>query len=181
MSTLLNKKIVTYNNISLFDNVKGLLKNESSKFFIIPNICWPYNKKISGFSRQLYEHYPIVEANINTSNIPKNLCSMLLAEKNTITKGKIFIANMYCQNSKKKNNRLIHYGQLVYCMYEIKNFIQNLKDNFPDFTTEIHCPKFGTGSCGGNWIFIQDLIDDIWALNNIYIYNHTNSKKNHND
>jgi hypothetical protein len=56
-------------------------------------------------------------------------------------------------------------------MYEIKQLITNLKNEFPDFTTEIHSPKLGTGVAGGNWSLIEELITDIWGTSNVFIYN----------
>lgn len=177
MKTLNTKSITTYNNIDIFKQIDYLIKNETSKHFIIPNICVEYNKNISGFSKELYNRYPLLETNISVTNIPKKLCSTLVVDSNPATKGRVIVANMYCQSTKKSNKRSLHYGQLVYCMYEVKNFIQNLKIEFPDFTSELHCPKFGIGSAGGNWVFIEDLIDDIWGYNNVFIYNHTIPKR----
>lgn len=177
MKTLNSKSITTYNNIDLFKQIDYLIKNETSKHFIIPHICVEYNKNISGFSKELYNRYPLLETNISISSAPKKICNTLVVDSNPNTKGKVIVANMYCQSNKKYNKRSLHYGQLVYCMYEIKNFIQNLKIDFPDFTAELHCPKFGIGSAGGNWLFIEDLINDIWGNNNVFIYNHIASKR----
>ena len=30
------------------------------------------------------------------------------------------------------------------------------------FPVEIRCPMFGSGLAGGNWAFIEELIDEIW-------------------
>ena len=78
---------------------------------------------------------------------------------------------MFCQNNIKKNKRVLHYGQLVMCMYEVKAKLLEYNKQNPDFVTEIHCPKFGTGIFGGNWNFISDLIIDIWPEYKIFVYN----------
>ena len=35
---------------------------------------------------------------------------------------------------------------------------------------EIHAPKFGTGSAGGDWKIIKQLIEDSWSNINTFIY-----------
>ena len=177
MKSLNTKQIAIYQNIDILKQIDYLIKNETSKHFIIPNVCVEYNKNISGFSKELYNRYPILEKTISTSNAPKKLCSTLIVDENINTKAKVIVANMYCQPGKKNNSRFLHYGQLVYCMYEIKNFINNLRIEYPDFVAELHCPRFGTGSAGGNWQFIEELISDIWGLNHVFIYNYSAIKK----
>jgi hypothetical protein len=41
---------------------------------------------------------------------------------------------------------------------------------------EIHCPKFGSGLAGGNWAFIEDLIEDIWGKYSVTVYNPPKNK-----
>lgn len=163
-------------NTDIFKSISHIINNDASKHIILPNVCSPMNKFISGFSKELYKHYPEIETTINI-NTPKKMCSCITVKTNPKTKSQLIVANMYCQ-TKNSQKRIINYGQLVLCMYEIKNIIFDLKHKFPDFSTEIHCTKFGIGMAGGNWNFISDLINDIWNNNNVYVYNHTRKTTN---
>jgi hypothetical protein len=56
-------------------------------------------------------------------------------------------------------------------MNDIRNKILSLsKNNIEDIKYEIHAPKFGSGLAGGNWNFIENLIEDIWIDIPVYIY-----------
>lgn len=168
-NTQYNKNITIY-SADIFDTITNILKNEASKHIIVPNICFAMNKSVSGFSKELYKYYPSVMADVDINSVPKNLCSYSIAYKNHQTKAQLIVAHMYCHGNKSKH-RPLHYGQLVFCMYEIKKLISNLKQQFPDFVTEIHCSKFGVGSSGGNWSMISDLISDIWNEEKVFVYN----------
>jgi hypothetical protein len=54
-------------------------------------------------------------------------------------------------------------------MIDVNTFCKNLA-NSTESRVEIHAPKFGSGLAGGNWLFISDLIDDIWGNINTFIY-----------
>lgn len=165
-----NHKTATVYNADIFANIDNLISTSPSKHIIVPNVCSKMNKITSGFSRELYKKYPSVMADVDINNIPKNLCTYSVAYRHPHTKALLIVANMYCQEN-INTSRLIHYGQLVFCMYEIKKKIHALKEQFPDFSTEIHCSRFGTGISGGNWQIISELINDIWSTESVFIYN----------
>lgn len=166
-----SQKIYVYNT-DIFDQINYIFKTKQSTHIIIPNVCTQLNKITSGFSRELYKRYPSAEINTSIGIATKKMCTNVVVQENKTTKGKIIIANMYCQSNQPIGKRSLHYGRMVYCMYEIKSLINSLKNDFPDFTTEIHSPKLGTGIAGGNWAFIEELILDIWGSSNVFIYNH---------
>jgi hypothetical protein len=78
---------------------------------------------------------------------------------------------MIAQNDvvSQANPRPLNYYALSVCMFNIKLHIQHIiKSN--DSSVEIHAPKFGSGLAGGNWLFISDLIKDIWNNIPVFIY-----------
>ena len=51
-------------------------------------------------------------------------------------------------------------------MSDVRNYISNLGAD----KIEIHCPKFGSGLAGGDWKFIEYLINDIWSRHIVVVY-----------
>jgi hypothetical protein len=89
--------------------------------------------------------------------------SFALVGDNTI------IANMIAQNAYLdaiKNVRPLKYDALVECMKAvaedilIKKSLYQVEHDVLHIT--IHCPKFGSELAGGNWEFIEALIEDCW-------------------
>lgn len=161
-------------NDSIFDRIEEQINySKTSVTILVPNVCPIGNTNVSSFSRELYKRFPIVEASLNvTSNKKPGRVSFVDTKTNPKNKSKIIVANMFCQTSVARPKRSLHYGQLVFCMYEIKQKLLELQKNNPDFTNEIHCPKIGVGVSGGNWNFISDLIVDIWGEFRVIAYNH---------
>ena len=94
----------------------------------------------------------------------------------------MYIVNMIAQNGTRNNNnpRPLNYLALAKCMVGLSQSIQN-NSEFADKEekVEIHAPKFGSGLAGGNWNFISDLIEDIWAKHIVYVYNYPVLKAKH--
>jgi hypothetical protein len=80
----------------------------------------------------------------------------------------IKIANMIAQNGYigEDNPRPLDYGALVKCMQAVVQEIHYALYSLPVKKT-IHCPKFGSALAGGNWEFIEALIEDIWLAKGI--------------
>jgi hypothetical protein len=57
--------------------------------------------------------------------------------------------------------RPLFYNHLSRCLDDVAKFV--LEQDNP----EIVCPAFGSGLAGGNWKFIESLIEDCWLRNNI--------------
>jgi hypothetical protein len=161
-------------NANIFDTIDSIFNHSPASINIfIPNVCPINNDGISSFSRELYRRFPIVEASLNvTANKKPGRVCFVDVKTNPKNKSKIIVSNMFCQISVPKPKRSLHYGQLVFCMYEIKQKLIELQKNNPDFVSEIHSPKFGVGITGGNWNFISDLVIDIWGDFRVVAYNH---------
>lgn len=161
-------------NSNIFNEIESSINHSSSSVNIfIPNVCPIGSDNISSFSKELYKRFPIVEASLNvTANKKPGRVCFVDVKTNPKNKSKILVGNMFCQTAGSKSKRSLHYGQLVFSMYEVKQKLLELTKNNPDFITEIHCPKFGSGIAGGNWNFISDLIIDIWGDFRVIAYNH---------
>lgn len=123
----------------------------------------------SGFASVIEKNYPIVKANYELSTSYK-LGENQFIKIDSTNKRNIVFVNMICQNSAKRGKRQLNYLALVKCMASISNYIRNNYSEFDSNKIEIHSPKFGCGSSGGNWNFISDLIDDIWGDFSTYVY-----------
>lgn len=167
-------------NSNIFDSIESAINHSSTSVNIfIPNVCPIGNTNISSFSKELYKRFPIIEASLNvTANKKPGRVCFVDVKTNPKNKSKIIVGNMFCQTVVSKPKRSLHYGQLVYSMYEIKQKLLELSKNNPDFNTEIHCSKFGVGIAGGNWNFISDLIIDIWSDFRVIAYNHLIERDN---
>lgn len=69
----------------------------------------------------------------------------------------VTVANMIAQNGtvSKQNPKPIKYAALVSCMKKVADHCDGLR--------QIHAPKFGSALAGGNWEFIEELIDELWC------------------
>jgi hypothetical protein len=129
----------------------------------------------AGFSGDVAKHYPIVETNyhiLGQTFLNKNPGYVQFVKVYTepTYDRSLIIANMIAQNGirNRNNKRPLNYAYLVKSMFEINQYI-NRNINTED-TVEIHCPKFGSGLAGGNWKFIECLIEDIWGKHKVVVY-----------
>jgi hypothetical protein len=66
------------------------------------------------------------------------------------------------------NPRPLNYAYLVKSMLQIKKYMTT---NYGvDNPIEIYSPKFGSGLAGGDWNFIENLIEDIWNQFKVLIF-----------
>lgn len=179
MSTLINKKrfvLSVINKQNIFDSIKQRTSmKEKGCSVIVPHVC--NNNNIFGgtFAEHINKYYPIVKENYHMSIGSQKLGNTQFVETytDTLYRHKIIFANMIAQNGLRnmRNTRPINYAALVYCMSAIKTYIKNFQNNNENTSVELHCPKFGCGSSGGDWNLISKLIEDVWLdTNNVYIY-----------
>lgn len=141
---------------------------------IVPHVCNNVNLFNSGFASMIMERFPIVKENFhmlgNSAKLGTN--QYISVYKNIKNNNEIIFCNMICQNSvyNQNNHRPLNYAALVYSMVEMKHYITKYKHINENIPIEIHCPKFGTGLSGGNWKFIEELIDDVWKGINTFVY-----------
>lgn len=175
IKTKKNENLFIVQNQDIFASIKDRINAENlGSTVIVPHVCNNVNGFGAGFAGDTAHHYPIVKDNFHLLGTKAKLghCQFVTAESNITYKHSIIFANMIAQNGiiSKNNIRPLNYAALAYCMTAVKAYVSDfIKTN--DTNIEIHAPKFGSGLAGGNWIFIQELITDIWSNCPVFIYN----------
>jgi len=177
MSTNHKKQIDTsyvfVKNRNIFDSInERIASKENGSTIILPHTCSRINFNVSGFANILSEKYPIAKENFHMLSRDAILGKTQFVEvaKNKDYNHSVIIANMICNNNNDHKHRAINYAALCYCMNSVKFKVKQLLNDNDIQRVEIHAPKFGTGSSGGNWKFISELIDDTWTNITTYIY-----------
>jgi len=169
-----NHNCISVNNRNIFDAIDERINSkENGSTVVVPHACTKSNFLCSGFASILHDKFPILKQNFDMLSKDAVLGKTQFIEvaKNKEYNHTIIIANMISDHDHDRQNvRHINYAALCYCMNAVKFKIKQL-NNDPDIQrTEIHCPKFGVGSAGGQWKFIAELIADIWPNINTYVY-----------
>jgi hypothetical protein len=157
----------------LFDHLEqSIYAGHNGTSIIVPHVCNNVDSFVGGFAAAISRHYPIVKENYHLlGNKASKLGYVQFIDviKTSNYRHKLIFANMIAQNGimGKNNNRPLNYLALVKCMVSIKQF---LSQNFNDDPIQIRCPRFGSGLAGGNWLFIQELIKDIWPHWTVNVY-----------
>lgn len=169
----LNNNLCFINNQDLFSRIQfSVDPTHNGSSVIVPHVCNNVNLFGAGFAAAIAKNYPIVKENFhllgNKATLGHTQFVSVFKEK---TYGyQIIFANMIAQNGtiSQSNSRPLNYFALGKCMYDVASYI---KQNFDqDHRVQIHAPKFGSGLAGGNWLFIQELISDIWSNIPVFVY-----------
>lgn len=177
IKTITNNNIINIRSGNIFQQTEELvtLGNNGSSV-IIPHVCNNANLFGAGFAAAVANRYPIVKENYHLlgSNFLRNNMgyTQFISVKNNDKYGhKLIFANMIAQKGtiSTKNPRPLNYYALCRSMYNISKYIDTNFDTSNPI--QIHAPKFGSGLAGGNWLFIQDLIKDIWNQYPVFVYN----------
>jgi len=103
--------------------------------------------------------------------VPFELGKVQVIETVASKKAPIFVANMIAQNGVRgpENPKPIKYEALVNCMQAVAE--RSVHRSLQHYPVEIHAPKFGSDLAGGNWSFIEELIEEIWKdFSSVTIY-----------
>jgi len=168
-----NNKIL-YSNEDIFETIEKVLQENKTNLIVVPHVCNNIGVFGGGFTKYINDHYPIVQENFYLLGQKASLGYVQFVTVNTNgkTNGKIVFANMIAQNGiiSKKNNRPLNYAALVKTMIEVKKFVDIENKNNDIDKSYIHAPKFGSGLAGGEWKFIEKLIEDIWTNSVVTIH-----------
>jgi hypothetical protein len=160
----------------------GSFINSSSPqgYDILVPQCFSLNiKHINKLTRSIYMYFPELSTNLemflaNHKNYGQTQFIECYNRKNK-NLNRIIFANMICvKNTKSK--RKIDYILLAKCMSQIAIYLKNRISNKENDFTYIYGSKFGTGFLGGNWLFIEQLIQDSWDGFTTTIYNYDHEK-----
>jgi hypothetical protein len=176
-------KNIMYTNHNIFDCIKNRVKagNNGATVFV-PHVCNNIDAFGAGFAAQVAERYPTVKADyhmLGKTFLKNNFgySQVLKVFEDEKYKHKLFFVNMIAQNglTGPKNIRPLNYFALIKAMNSINMYIKTKLD--PSEKIEIHCPKFGSGLAGGNWKFIENLIEDIWPAYFVSVYEYNKNEK----
>ena len=148
----------------LFNGVKNVVNGT----VIIPHVCNNIGAWGAGFVVPLGKKYPKAKESYlkwyNTPDFFLGNTQLILVDNGVI------VANMVAQDGitsgstgdrSRVVDRPLRYDALVNCMLQVKETaLRPFSDS--DEKAVIHCPKFGSGLAGGEWAFIEKLIEDIW-------------------
>jgi hypothetical protein len=164
--------VITHNKINIFKNTTDILS--SGKYnIIIPHVCNNMGVFGAGFAKDIGMRFPEVCVNFEMLGSQSKLGSVQYIKtlENKNAKSYLYFANMIAQNKTISNHnpRPLNYEYLVKCMVDVRQFATNLTDK-TEIVCQIHCPMFGSGLAGGNWLFIKNLIEDIWFSFDVCVY-----------
>lgn len=178
----MNTLFVSKKNIFEISRLIVKSKTVGGASVIIPHVCNNVNLFGAGFAASVAQEYPIVKDNYHLLGKKflaehPGYCQFVDVEYEKQYDRKLIIANMIAQNGirAKNNPRPLNYAYLIKSMLEVRAFI--LKNFNSENPVEIHCPKFGSGLAGGNWRFIENLIEDIWGNFRVVVHQVENSFK----
>lgn len=178
MKTLSKTNNIAYYTSDIFETCLSRVNSGNNGCnIVIPHVCNNINVFGAGFAHAITKRFPIVKENFHLLG---NKAKLGYVQYVNIFKDKSYgheltIANMISQNQTISHNnpRPLNYESLVKCMVDVRNYSHHIQQQTQN-KIEIHCPKFGSGLAGGNWLFIENLIKDIWS--DFYIYVHVIKK-----
>ena len=159
----LKRSNIVYYKDNLFDGITQSLKdNDRDTVIYIPTTFDTTNSQKTDLYQSVLSRFPYVadQAFIQQHNIGDTNRIGLNRDKS------LYLFQMFANRT--KGRRKIHYGNLVKCMMKVQS--DNFAYKSQDVRLEIHCAKFGTGSTGGRWSTIHDLIVDCWAGIPVFVY-----------
>lgn len=173
--TKYRKNTINYCNGDIFQSIeKTASAGNNGCSIVVPHVCNNIDKFGAGFTSSIIKNYPIVKENFHMlgSKAVLGYNQYVKVFKDKVYNHEIIFANMIAQNGtlSDKNKRPLNYLALSKCMYNLYNYVANNLDK--DNRVQIHAPKFGCGLAGGNWNFIENLIEDIWGDLSVFIYNY---------
>lgn len=134
--------MINYIEGDLFANL------DKSKKICIPHVCNCLGKMGSGFVVPLAQNFPKAkEEYLKLENWKLGTTQFVNVSEN------ITVANMIAQTL--GGERPLFYNHLVQCMEIVVDFTKQSN-------SEIISPMFGSQLAKGNWLFIQELINDCW-------------------
>ena len=153
------------------DLFSPLLNDKEPGAIVIPHVCNNQGAWGAGFVVPLGRNFPIVKqkylqwADIDEINLSDPIFGLGSTQFVNVN-DKIFVANMVAQTL--GGNRPLYYNYLSKCMDEVASFTLK-RTECRENEARIICPAFGAGLAGGNWPFIEQLIQDCWIKRNIQV------------
>ena len=145
-------KRIKYISGDLFDNIPD-------GNVILPHVCNSIGAFGSGFVLPLASHFPVVKKEYLEWSRSGN--DFKLGETQFVqVKENLVVANMIAQTL--GGTRPLFYNHLVNCMETVYNYCDH-----QDLKPQIIAPLFGSKLAGGDFNFIEKLIEDCWLRRDI--------------
>ena len=170
---------ITYREGSLFDFVPSQC-GKSDNIFIC-HVCNDCGRMGAGFVLPLNKRYPIVKDHYmwwyRDKTLHRPMFELGAVQYVTVAdRPNVTVCNMVAQHN-VGGSRPLRYDALAKCMDHVGKVAsskQSLPDVLDSYSTQctIHAPFFGAGLAGGDWHFIEQLIDDCWLKRNIPVTIH---------
>lgn len=146
-----------------------VLDESSTVGIVVPHVCNDKNGFGAGFVVPLSRRFPVVKDSYHrwhdnhpvASNV-ENTGAFQLGNVQFIEvmiEDQIYVANMIAQTL--GSARPLYYHHLVHCMENVRDYCWSKNIN------TIIAPMFGSNLAGGNWLFIEELIADIWLSSSL--------------
>lgn len=160
---------IQYIKGDLFEHIPDIKFDSSGMKIIIPHVCNNIGCWGSGFVIPLGQNFPIAKkaymAHVKNDNLFLGQVSIPLVDDN------IYVANMIAQEGimssstgdrGKVNHKPIRYAALCKCLEKVNILCKGY---------DVYAPKFGSNLAGGNWDFIEELIEEILIdVNSIKVF-----------
>lgn len=134
----------------------------TEKYNLIPHVVNDIGAWGAGFVVPLGKRFPVAKNNYSTLfNHSTPLAKLGDVQFVKVENSpEIVVCNMFAQH-KVGGVRPLRYNALAACMDKVGTYVAD-----PE-TLAIHAPLFGAGLAGGNWEFIEKLIEDAWLQRGI--------------
>lgn len=168
-------KKIHYVNESLINALKIFYKSDNMQGYdiIVPR-CLGFNSYVDRYSQNIYDVFPSLQTNIELYIAdPRNYGNtQFIVFDNLKNKNlnKIVFANMFCIK-KTKSKRKVDYILLAKSLFNIGKYINHYLANSESSRINIWTNKIGCGYFGGNWKFIEEMINDAWGQYDTIVYN----------
>jgi len=150
--------MITYKKGDLFQALPQLVGKTFAPI-IVPHIVNNEGLWGSGFVIPVGKHFPKAKQKYALAS------SLPLGDNQwTEVRDNLFIVNMIAQTS-PADEKPIKYAALVKCMEDIAR-----NGKAPNVKCKIYAPKFGSARAKGNWDFIEELIEEIWAEYSVTVF-----------
>jgi hypothetical protein len=164
---------IQYREGDLFDFVPS--QCEANQTIYLCHVCNSVGAWGAGFVLPLARHFPLAKEEYLRWSRGKSEITPSPFELGTVQfvdffqSPRIVVCNMIGQEL--GGVRPLRYNALVACMDQVAKTIA-AEISFRNTQPVIHCPFFGTALAGGNFAFIEKIIEDCWLRKNIPVTIH---------
>lgn len=151
---------IKYIEGDLFKAIEG-----HSETIIIPHVCNNQGAFGSGFVIPLSKAFPKSKESYLKWHSDRSIVpTFSLGQTQFVECENVTVCNMVAQTL--GGSRPLRYDALVKCMLKVSSYAIQHKIN------RIDCPLFGSDRAGGDWNFVEQLIQDCWISRNIQVVVH---------